>query len=179
MKLYHIDRCNYLNVGDEINLKIHSDIICANAPLNLQEIVNEMFPNGVSYHGEAYFLNKPIIVDTSQDIELTFELIRRYKYPNMLSRFESFFAIDKETIIPMINRLNCNINNIRIYEVEAEIYSRHDMNLLIKSSNIVNTALADLYWKGETIYEPLYEYLLKPPVKILRQVNLNEIFYMD
>lgn len=175
MKLYHIDRCNALNVGDEINLTIYNDIRCIDSPLDLQEIVNEMFPNGVSYHGNAYFLNKPNIMDTSQDIELTFELVRRYKYPDKLSRFESFFAIDKTNIIPMINRLKCNINNIRIYEVEADIYSKHDMNLLIKSSNIVNTALAELYWKGETIFEPLYEYLLKPPVKILRQVNLDEI----
>lgn len=178
-KFYHIDRTNFLgtlldNGKEYINLTIYNDITCTNANLPLQEIVSEMFPEGVSYHGNAYFLNKPYLPVTSAEIELTFELVRRYKYSNKLSRFQSFFATDKNMLVQMLHRLQSELATVNIYEVEAEIYSKHDMNLLIKSDNLVSVALANLYWEGKSIGEPLYEYLLKPPVKILRKVPLSE-----
>lgn len=179
-KFYHIDRTNFLNTLldngiKDINLKIYNDITCINANLPLQEIVSEMFPEGVSSHGNAYFLNKPYLLVTSADIELTFELVRRYKYPNKISRFQSFFAIDKDMLVPMLHRLQSELATINIYEVESEIYSKHDMNLLIKGDNLVSVALANLYWEGKSIGEPLYEYLLKPPVRILRKVPISEL----
>ena len=49
------------------------------------------------------------------------------------------------------------------------------MTLLRKGSNLVSIALAELYWSGDSINNPLYEYLLKPPIKIIREVSLDEI----
>ena len=176
-KFYHIDRTNRLEVGQTIELIKFNDIEWDNKskPDFLQKIVNNMFPNGVSCHRNQYFLSGSLFNDTSSEIELIFELVRREKYSDKLSRFESFFGVDKDTLIPMTYRLNSNLNICKVYEVEAEEYSKHDMTLLRKGSNLVSIALAELYWSGDSINNPLYEYLLKPPIKIIREVSLDEI----
>lgn len=177
MRFYHIDRTCSLNEEDTINLIKYIDINSTDGDksntLLLQNKVDEMFPDGVSKHGEQYYISSSLFNDTNCDIELIFELVRRYKYPDKLSRFESFFAVDKENIPIMLNQLRCNSNNVKIFEVECEEYSKHDMKLLNKGGNLVNTVFADLYWEGKTLGCPTYEYLLKPPVKIIREIKLK------
>lgn len=176
-KFYHIDRLNRLNVGDEIKLAKYNDISGPdkNTTLILQGQVNFMFPDGVSSHGEQYYISGSLFNDTSYDIELIFELYRRIYYPDKISRFQAFFCVEKENILKMLNRLRANINEVTIYEIECEEYEKFDMNLLNKGSNLVNTVYAQLYWSGDNIGNPLYEVLAKPPIKIIRTVTLNEI----
>ena len=46
------------------------------------------------------------------------------------------------------------------------------MNLLsLKDSLLVLDYRAHLYWKGETIGNPYWEYLLVPPVRVIRKVD--------
>lgn len=175
---YHIDRTNQLKENTIINLNMFKDVKSEDnndyTSSILQNTLDEMFPLGVSNHGEQYFVSGSLFNDTNADIELIFELIRKCSFPTQNSRFQSFFAIDELTVIPMLQRLQANPEFVSIWEVDCDNYSKHDMNLLSKSSNLVNVSLANLYWNGETLGNPLYEYLLKPPVKIIRRVSLSE-----
>lgn len=177
MKLFHISRDARLEAGKTIELTKYFDITCSDDAMTsvLQGKVNEMFPNGVSSHGNQYYLVGALFNDTSADIEMLFEVIRRYKYPNCLSRFEAFYAVDKESFINMCMRLNCDPNTVKIFEVECDVYEKHDMTLLRRGSNLASTVFADLYWEGKSINIPLYEYLLKPPVKIIKEVDVSYI----
>ena len=67
------------------------------------------------------------------------------------------------------------MENVSIFEIESDTFEKHDMNLLLKGSNLVNTIYADLYWKGESIQNPLYEILVKPPLKIGKRVSIDSI----
>ena len=49
------------------------------------------------------------------------------------------------------------------------------MNLLTKGSNLVNTIRADMYWKGDIEDHSICEYLLKPPVRIIKDVTYKFI----
>ncbi len=174
---YHIDRCKKLKVDDEINLIKYNDIKgnTDKITLLLQNQVDFMFPEGVSSHGNYYYISNSLLNDTDCSIELVFELYRRTYHSNKISRFQSFFCVEKENILNMIRRLNANPNEVNIFEIECDEYEKHDMNLLHKNSNLVNTVFCDLYWKGLSMENSLYEILVKPPIKIGRAIKLDEI----
>lgn len=177
MKLYHIDRSGTLKTGNTIDLMKFNDIIwdVKERETILQDIVDDMYPEGVTRHGERYFLMKPVVNDTSFDVEMLFELVRLDKYKVKQSRFQSFFAVDKDYFGAMFDKLQPDLNTAKIFEVEADEVSKHDMNLLSKSSNLASVAFARLYWEGKSLDNPLYEYLLKPPVKIIKEVTIEEL----
>lgn len=174
---YHIDRLNRLNEGDEIKLIKYKDLKGENQMITtlLQNQVDKMFEDGVTSHGDQYFISSSIFNDTSIDIELIFELYRRIYFPENISRFQSFYCVEKESLIAMLQRLRVNMENVIIFEIESDTFEKHDMNLLLKGSNLVNTIYADLYWKGESIQNPLYEILVKPPLKIGKRVSIDSI----
>lgn len=176
-RFYHIDRLNSLRAGQEIKLMKFKDISCDNPSLDiaLQWQFDMFMREGVSKHGDHYFATNPIFDDTSYDIELIFEYERRLNFPELPSRFQSLFAVDRENIFPMLYRLRALHKSVRIYEVECSNYFKADMNLLYKGSNLVNTFCANRYWSGENLSDPLYEYLLKLPVKVIRRVPMKEL----
>lgn len=176
-RFYHIDRLNSLRVGQEINLMKFKDISCNNPSINaaLQSQFDMFMKEGVSRHGDHYFATNPFFYDTSYDIELIFEYERKLNFPELPSRFQSLFAVDRENIFPMLYRLGALHKSVRIYEVECNNYFKADMNLLYKGSNLINTFYAKRYWSGENLSAPLYEYLLKLPVKVIRRVAREEL----
>ncbi|NME64457.1 DUF2441 domain-containing protein [Clostridium cadaveris] len=174
---YHIDRLNKLQEGNEINLIMYKDLKgeTQSTTTLLQNQVDNMFEDGVSSHGEQYFISGSMFNDTSVDIELIFELYRRIYFPEKISRFQAFYCVEKENLKSMLQRLRVNINNVSVFEIQSDVFEKHDMNLLLKNSNLVNTIYADLYWKGKSIQDPLYEILVKPPFKVGKKVNIKDI----
>jgi hypothetical protein len=166
---YTVDRLGRLQENQVIELIRYNDI----NPPELQSHVNDMFPAGVSHHGERYFLrNESQARLASPNIELLFEYVRRAQYPNRPSRFQSFFAF--ETIEQAVTfRERYGIANSIVWEVESEENFRADMNLLTIRDNsiLVYSYFAHLYWRGETRESPFWEYLLVPPIKALRRIE--------
>lgn len=142
---------------------------------NLKEQLGQLNPND-QFRLKELLMKKEQLDHylISSDIELIFELVRRVNYSECISRFESFFATDFDGMLSMYETISSNGSNVKIYEVECENYERHDMSLLKRGSNLQIDGSADLYWSGKSSEKPLYEYLLKPPVRIIRQVNINE-----
>ena len=167
-RFFHVDRTLRLKEGQEINLIKYDDI----RPEELQEHVNFLYPEGVSSHGNHYILTGNTFANDSEPIiELLFEYVRRSDFPQRTSRFQSFFAFDNLELAQdfILNYWNSAYN---IWEVQADRYFKADMNLLsLKDSLLVLDYRAHLYWKGETIGNPFWEYLLVPPVKVIRKVD--------
>lgn len=179
---YHIDRGNNLKSGQEISLTKFTDIVVpgnTEMTIKLNQKLEEYFPNGVSRHGERYFvasIKQENIKDfINYDIELIFELERRVRYPQMISRFEAFFAVEKSEIKKMIRSLCKGPKVVKVFEVECEEYIKLDMSLLNKQSSLMTIVNADMYWMGESSNNPLYEILLRPPIKVLREINFKDL----
>jgi len=163
---FTVDRSGALASGMEIAIRRHTDI---NPPF-LQKHVDAMFPDGVSKHGDLYFLNNESRANvTGPAIELLFEYVRRAHFPDKPSRFASFFAVDS---LPAAIEFNAKYGGgaAAIWEVEANAHFRGDMTLLTSGqSNLFYSYFAHLYWSGEAGPEkPFWEILLACPVKVLQ-----------
>jgi hypothetical protein len=139
--------------------------------------MNFLFPEGVSAHvlnyifSEVYNISECSIIKRSQMIEFIFEYVRKSYYPQRPSRFISFFAFDSIELAKNFRSEICNSQG-NICEIESEESFGADMNLLRLEKLLLKADhLAHLYWKGETIGNPYWEYLLVPPVKVIRKVD--------
>ncbi len=168
MKLYHIDRSGHLSSNQILNLT-------KNFYTEVTE--NEYFKDGLSSHGVHYYLDD--IDNRDHGIDVIFEYERMINFPNKLSRYQSLFAFDINGVIDFINKKELNDNFYKIYEIEAEYYERHNMNLVRGWSHCVMSKWAKLYWNDEMDpnkeREPIYEYLVKLPVKIGKEVLFSEL----
>jgi hypothetical protein len=120
--------------------------------------------------GDSY---AKFVKDLSPLIELLIEYVRRSFYPEKPSRFQSVFAFDNyEQAKDFKYRFSDDKSKGSIWEVEANNILKADMNLLSLGNSLLEADyLAHLYWKGETIGNPYWEYLLVPPVKVIRKVD--------
>ena len=140
-------------------------------PPELQIHVDEIFPDGVSKHGDQYFLNNnQLATIASPSIEIIYEYVRRASHLDKPSRFQSFFACGSE--LEALNfRQQYGKETDSIWLVEAEEYFMADMNLLkINHSILVISYFANKYWKGEHNDNPFWEILLKPPILVVSRV---------
>jgi hypothetical protein len=168
-KFYHIDRLGILQENKNISLIQYNDI----KPQELQCHADEMFPQGFSHHGDHYFLkNQSQAKIASPNIEILFEYVRRAHYKNRPSRFQSVFAF--ETIEQALDfKQKFGTSNSLIWEVESQENFKADMNLLTIGNNsiLVYSYFAHLYWQGKTRENTFWEYLLVPPVKIIKKIE--------
>ncbi|RLC64268.1 MAG: DUF2441 domain-containing protein [Chloroflexi bacterium] len=170
-KFYTVDRCGTLRAGLAIELVRYTDI----KPPELQIHVDEMFPGGVSSHGERYFLKaqqSPKLASPST--EILFEYVRRALYPHRPSRFQSVFAFEsKDQAIIFSQKFGSG--DEPIWEVEAKESFRGDMNLLTTGPSIlVWSYFANKYWKGEPGTDPFWEVLLVPPVHVIHKIQRGQ-----
>jgi hypothetical protein len=177
-KFYHLDRGNTLKEGQVVNLIKYNNIECGNdlkLSLELQQHYDRMFPDGVTFHGNQYFVNGNNFAGTNPSIELLFEYVRRSDFPTLPSRFQCFFAVNNlDDMNILINIIGKKYPNYTIWEVECDKFFRGDMNLLYASSSSLGMSyLANKYWKGTTVYNDraVWEYLLVPPVKVIKKIN--------
>lgn len=176
-RFYHIDRTGRLKRGDVIELTRYDDINLD----YLQHHVDSLFPEGVSVHGERYFLQAgtEAVTNTmgfSPIIELLFEYVRRSNYPHRPSRFQSFFGFESQN--EAINfRKNYGNSIGDLWEVEcddAQTFKADMNNLTLQNSLLVLSYRASCYWEGrpdpDTNKTPTWEILLKPPINVVKKI---------
>lgn len=139
-------------------------------PSFLAKHVQELFPYGVSAHGERYFLrNEAQTLLVNPMLELLFEQVRRAAHAERPSRFKSMFAVET---LAEARQFQSQYGGTAIYKVNSEVVFRCDMNLLHAGNSILVTSwFAHQYWKGEAgSDEPFWEWLLECPVNVGERV---------
>lgn len=165
---FHVDRLCKIDPTREIGLAKFTNI----TPPILQDHVDKMFPDGVSLHGDRYFLQNsanPLL--TNPNIEIFFEFVRRADFPNKPSRFQSLFASETYEEAKFFKE-NYGNNESKIWKIKAKQFHKGDMSLLTNDCAIlVYSYYAQLYWSGEQgPFTPVWEILVKPPVEILKEM---------
>jgi len=148
---------------------------------DLSNLVNELYPNGLTEHGKRYLLDECLAIRTNNGpapavpnipiMELVFELVRRIEFPNQISRFQAIFGW--ETIEEAIEfKKSHGINDSSICAVICKESAKLDMNLLyLGGSTIGSIFFARKYWSGKAGTDPRWEILMRPPVEIVRIIE--------
>lgn len=167
MIFYTTDRNNSLKKDAILDLTAYKDI----QPEELQKHVNMLFPGGVSSHGEQYFLQGQTLANSVNSVlEIIFEYVRRSNFQERPSRCQTFFAFDDIKQAEEFNRKTNSDGSI--WQVECDSYFRADMNLLnLNNSLLVVSNNAYKYWKGLPDTDVFWEYLLRPPVRVIKKVK--------
>jgi len=198
-RFYHVAK-NQLKEGQIINL-IRINYTNKNIP-EIKNYINAAFERGLTEHGIEYLLNrgrlvktiplkmngvptnKRIIEDTESIIEIVFEYVRRSNYENRPSRFQSIFAAEHlKDAKDFRNRYRKSEGDI--WEVECEKYFKADMNIItdpLYNTSLILTYLAHEYWLGHShpkYPKPSWEYLLTPPVKVLKRIGEDELNQLE
>lgn len=165
---YHVDVRGEIQQGETITTM---PVTSSKYPEGAKE-VNRMFPLGISYFGATIMLHMdPDCLDVA--IEQILEMIRRQfrgkcdvDFP---SRMSSLFACgDLQSARSFQKRFQRPDG--RIWEVECNDFFRGDMSFICHDV-ASNRNLAVHYWQGrQRSDEPFWEYLLRPPVKVVREI---------
>ena len=184
-KYYIVDRFTSLACGNVIS-KDKDYSTCHFFPIQghfkqaeLENLVEELFTDGLTNHGKRYFLDECLVIKTDQGpakavpntpaVELIVELVRRLEFPEALSRFEAVFAWKS---IGEAQDFRNDYGQGKILLVEGEAAGKYDMNQLYLGGTTVGSWLfARRYWSGVSGPTPRWEILLKPPVKVLEECD--------
>ena len=165
MDLFTVDRSGLLSEGHVCVLIEYDDI----APPEINALVRELYPRGVSFHGEAYLLRNGIATNiTDANTEMIFEWVRRADFPDRPSRYQSLYAVDNlDAAHTFMNMFGTG--DSPVFRLASESAFRADMRLLnANSSALVKSYFASLYWQGLPFPqdEPQWEWLVPCPVVI-------------
>lgn len=137
----------------------------------------QLFPDGISNHGLNYLHHLFEVNNSTQNNELVsftiesfFELVRRHKFPNIKSRFVSFFG---SLTIEDSKRMRTDFfkNEGSIYKVSCENFFIADMSLInLRGSIIGMDIIAEKYWSGKCSNNPIFEVLMEYPIIIGEKV---------
>jgi hypothetical protein len=166
-RYFTLDRAKTLKAGQRIDLVRYGDV----TPPELQTHVNSLFPQGVTSHGERYLLRAETPANgVNSVIELLFEYVRRSQFPKCPSRFQSIFACKTIEEAEAFKNQHGTPDSL-IWEVEASKGFRVDMKFLtLQGSLLILSYNAARYWEGlPSDANPFWEFLLTPPVKVVRQ----------
>jgi hypothetical protein len=161
----------------------------------IKNYINAEFEGRLTEHGIEYLTRrkitkiepstkKRIIDDAEPIIEIIFEYVRRSNYENRPSRFQSIFAAKHlKDAKKFRDRYRKSIGDI--WEIECETYFKADMNIItdpLYNTPLVLSYLAHEYWLGHShpkYPNPSWEYLLTPPVKVLRRIREDELNQLE
>lgn len=141
--------------------------------------LNELYPNGISKHGIQYLsekfdfpkFNGKDYVPNIAMIELTFELMRKIKFPDKPSRFSSVFGCETYEIAKKFKNDYRNGKG-NIYKVIAENFIKLDMNYLFLGPSIIgNLIIAEKYWCGIPTSNPFWEILMTGKIEVIRKIE--------
>ncbi len=157
---YTVDRNNSLYKNQIIDIYTHHYQVPYQVPY--------LFHKNMSYHG-FNFLNINLYINNydTYSIEIIAEYLRRQKYPNLPSRFQSLYAVD--------NLSNANDFNIDFFNGKGKIWEVCTNNLFFKGDmNLLNLKydLSD-YWAGKKSNNPFWEYLLTSPITVKREIKIS------
>lgn len=170
MKLYHIDRTGLLQEKQKVEYIENYNYLKPAFKENV-DIIEKRYNNQLSLHGKRYFLDD--YSSKSYGMDIIFEYERIINYSDKLSRFQSFFAFDIEGVFQFIEKKELDYEFFKVYEVEYDYYEKHDMNLIRGWANYDTIVNAKYYWENKKSYrdeKPIYEYLLKLPVVLKKEV---------
>lgn len=200
---YHVDRSNTRTVGDRLELewpgKLRDDTIAHSGDDN-EEILRELYPEGLSRHGARYAHAALVsrsgetlpdgyepmaglvnIVQDGQQLtktispfsvrdELLLELVRMAEFEECRSRFQSFFAFEEVGEAGLFYREHRS-GSAQMLEVTCDHYVKRDMNLVSGMFFGTGVENAKRYWRGEAGDElPTWEIVMEPPVEITGHV---------
>lgn len=175
-RLYVVDRYNRYQEKQIVSLKKFDDI----TPIELGNLVTELFPDGVSDQGNYYFLSNVPYIDPTINIDWSFEFYRCAKYPTKPSRWQSLYAWQSLNEAIAFRNSNGGPDN-PIYELDVDLSRCHiaDMHLLDNpDSALVHTYRAELYWQGQTMpthivpdWSTKWEVLVPLPITLGKQIS--------
>ena len=172
MKLYHIDRSGHIKSGETISL-------IKNFPTKKMKD-KEYYKDGLSSHGLCYYTYDAR--DNNFLIDVVFEYERLLHYPDKLSRYQAFFCFDGYGVIEFVKTKYLEDNFYKIYEIDVDPkkVERHNMSLVRGWSHQSALKYARLYFEDKpNIYDKddkiIYEYLVKLPVVIGKEIKLSQI----
>lgn len=172
-EFYTIDRLGTLKEGEVFNLTRFSDL----NPKELQTHVDLMFPDGVSRHGDEYFLKNSSRANVaSPAIELLFEYVRRAYFKDCPSRFQSWFGVESvKDAVAFRNEFGGGVGSVWV--ISAKRFFRGNMRLLTSNqTTLVYSYFANIYWRGETgPISGFWEVLLQPPIHVIRKVPEEDL----
>jgi hypothetical protein len=168
-KLYTVDRRRRLEAGRTLDLVRAENIGAAHVDSVLLVHVDRLFPDGVTDHGESFLLqDRP--VRANDVIDLLFEYVRRSEFPDRPSRYQSVFGSPNLEAAKAF-REEFGRANDPIWEIEADRHFVGDMrHLTLAGSALAISYRAHRYWLGEPSNDPLWEALVVPPVRVLKEV---------
>jgi len=179
-KFFHVTRTNLTRINKFELGQFENSIVGENlySSNEFKSFIKAQFPDGISKHGEIFLLNPyqatgPNQGFTSNDflIEMTFELVRKLKFPHRNSRFTvSFGCMDLEDA----RRLKTTTfdGDGEIYEVECYNFFKADMSFLRQGGSIIGMEImAEKYWSGKSSKNPFWEVLMECPVRVLKKIE--------
>lgn len=166
-RYFTVDRERKLAPCQLITLVRYNDV----SPRELQTHVSNLFPQGVTSHGECYLLRGQTPANgVNAVIELLFEYVRRSQFPGCPSRFQSLFAC-KSLSDAEAFKTQYGTPESLIWEVEANNAFKADMKLLTLQGSLLTLSYnAVRYWSSlPSDANPFWEFLLIPPVSVISQ----------
>lgn len=135
---------------------------------------DQIFQQGISPQGLTYVLQSPF--NNPQNpygptIELALEIIRKERFPDKPSRFQSMFACEDLDDVKHFRGTSGSNRSTPIYEVMTETYHRGDMNLFNVQCNMHEFYQRIVkYWSSMTHdtegYTPFWEIVIPLPAQI-------------
>lgn len=181
MKFYHIDRIGTLKENETIDLFPVLSLQNLN-PL-LKSNILKKFEEGISNFGSSCLLGT-----YTQDIisEWFLEYERSLHFKDKPSRFQSIFAFSTiDDVQRFVNEYIPHNKEYRVFELESDNYFKGDMKVVgYQRTPLVQSAISHSYWNGESIEDlnienhnvkPLWEYLLVPPVKVIKEIQFKKM----
>ncbi|WP_025733029.1 DUF2441 domain-containing protein [Carnimonas nigrificans] len=186
---YTVDRNESLVGGSEIKLKQFKDI----TPAALQNLVDTEFPNGLSKHGEIYYLcSKAQFISPKEiahrlvdglepslgyPIDLLWEQVRRARFSEHPSRFQCIFGWETVEYAKQ-QAQSLGWKDKPIYEVfpSGKTFIANMSLLFATSSNLMVNHLANEYWEGNNgpeEFSVVREVLIDLPATIGKQVGMT------
>ena len=171
MIAYHADRSKQLSPGDVISLTPRPDL----------DLLS-LYPAGLSWHGIRYMSEVQGISFqemTNWNTELLFELFRRAHFPNLPSRYQSFFVCQNKDELEKWN-FDGNVvvvqfENAHVFQADASLLRGsvgryEDGSFLYDQTSLSEKAFA--YWSGSFSENPLPEMLVVPspsfPIQVVQ-----------
>lgn len=119
---YHVDRSRLLTAGTTLRAASNAPVLPADVP----DLESE-WPGGVTAHGSAYASSTSF--DGATVSEWMFELVRRNEFPEVRSRFQSFFTAESLADARALRHFMGDLN-LPIVRVRGELTHRGNMNLI-------------------------------------------------
>lgn len=171
-RFFAVDRAGTLMEGMVLELVRHPDV----KPDFLQKHVDNLYPSGLSAHGEQYLLRKDSRGNiASPIIELLFENVRKAHFPDRPSRFQSIFACCSIDEARQFRSSYGEINS-PIWEIytEGPVFKGNMRLLDNNQTTLVCSYLAHEYWSGHhgpAELSGLTEVVLELPVTVGARVE--------